>query len=90
MKKISVNKNEYNLINNDERYSNLLNNLKNKGITLIIKDNAPDTFIIKKDVKIVSETSEVTINKCYKKLEKIAKDEIIIPVAILKKYNLDF
>ena len=53
MKKISVNKNEYNLINNDERYSNLLNNLKNKGITLIIKDNAPDTFIIKKDVKIV-------------------------------------
>jgi hypothetical protein len=53
MKKISVNKNEYNLINNDERYSNLLNNLKNKGITLIIKDNAPDTFIIKKDLKIV-------------------------------------
>jgi len=53
MKKISVNKNEYNLINNDERYSNLLNNLKNKGITLVIKDNAPDTFIIKKDVKIV-------------------------------------
>ena len=53
MKKISVNKNEFNLINNDERYSNLLNNLKNKGITLVIKDNAPDTFIIKKDVKIV-------------------------------------
>ena len=53
MKKISVNKNEYNLINNDERYSNLLNNLKNKGITLVIKDNAPDTFIIKKDLKIV-------------------------------------
>lgn len=53
MKKISVNKNEYNLINNDERYSNLLNNLKNKGITLVIKENAPDTFIIKKDLKIV-------------------------------------
>ena len=53
MKKISVNKNEYDLINNNEKYSNLLNNLKNKGITLVIKDNAPDTFIIKKDVKIV-------------------------------------
>ena len=53
MKKLTVNKEEYNLINNDERYSNLLNNLKNKGITLVIKDNAPDTFIIKKDVKIV-------------------------------------
>ena len=53
MKKISVNRNEYNLINNDERYSNLLNSLKARDITLIIKDNAPDTFIIKKDVKIV-------------------------------------
>ena len=53
MKKLTVNKEEYNLINNDERYFNLLNNLKNKGITLVIKDNAPDTFIIKKDVKIV-------------------------------------
>jgi transcription initiation factor TFIIB len=40
--------------------------------------------ISKKDVKNVSETSEVTINKCYKKLEKI-KDELI-PAAILKKY----
>jgi aryl-alcohol dehydrogenase-like predicted oxidoreductase len=38
MKKISVNKNEYNLINNDERYSNLLNSLKARGITLVIKE----------------------------------------------------
>ena len=76
MKKISVNKNEYNLINNDERYSNLLNNLKNKGITLVIKDNAPDTFIIKKDVKIVfgdntqkkfSSFEKLTNNKGHKK-----------------------
>jgi transcription initiation factor TFIIB len=44
--------------------------------------------ISKRDVKNVSETSEVTINKCYKKLEKITKDENIIPAAILKKYNL--
>jgi transcription initiation factor TFIIIB Brf1 subunit/transcription initiation factor TFIIB len=42
--------------------------------------------VSKRDVKNVSETSEVTINKCYKKLEKIAKDEMIIPAAILKKY----
>jgi transcription initiation factor TFIIB len=41
--------------------------------------------ISKRDVKNVSETSEVTINKCYKKLEKI-KDELI-PAAILKKYS---
>jgi transcription initiation factor TFIIB len=39
----------------------------------------------KKDVKNVSEISEVTINKCYKKLEKI-KDQLI-PEVILKKYS---
>jgi len=42
--------------------------------------------ISKRDVKNVSETSEVTINKCYKKLEKI-KDNLV-PAAILKKYGL--
>ena len=40
--------------------------------------------ISKHDVKNVSETSEVTINKCYKKLEKI--QDTLIPAAILKKY----
>lgn len=45
--------------------------------------------ISKKDVKNVSGTSEVTINKCYKKLEKIIKDENMLPVAISKKYNLE-
>ena len=38
----------------------------------------------KKDVKIISEISEVTINKCFKKLEKM-QDELI-PSVILKKY----
>lgn len=45
--------------------------------------------ISKKDIKTVSETSEVTINKCYKKLEKIAREENIVPAAIMKKYNLE-
>jgi transcription initiation factor TFIIIB Brf1 subunit/transcription initiation factor TFIIB len=45
--------------------------------------------ITKKDIKNVSETSEVTINKCYKKLEKITKDDCIIPEAIIQKYKLD-
>jgi len=45
--------------------------------------------ISKRDVKNVSETSEVTINKCYKKIEKITTEGNIIPVAILKKYNLE-
>jgi transcription initiation factor TFIIIB Brf1 subunit/transcription initiation factor TFIIB len=45
--------------------------------------------ISKRDVKIVSETSEVTINKCFKKLEKITYGQNIIPAAILKKYNLE-
>jgi len=40
--------------------------------------------ITKKDVKLVSEISEVTINKCFKKIEKL-KDELV-PAVILAKY----
>ena len=40
--------------------------------------------ISKKDVKNISEISEVTINKCYKKMEKMTN--VLIPSAILKKY----
>ena len=40
--------------------------------------------ISKKDVKNVSEISEVTINKCFKKIEKIKDD--LVPAVILKKY----
>ena len=39
----------------------------------------------KKDVKNVSDISEVTINKCYKKLELIQSD--LIPDVIMKKYS---
>ncbi|MFY7729342.1 MAG: hypothetical protein ACOVRN_07490 [Flavobacterium sp.] len=45
--------------------------------------------ISKRDVRNVSETSEVTINKCYKKLEKIALEENLIPASILKKYKIE-
>jgi transcription initiation factor TFIIB len=41
--------------------------------------------ISKRDVKIVSEISEVTINKCHKKLE-IFKDQLL-PSVIIKKYS---
>lgn len=41
--------------------------------------------ISKLDVKQVSEISEVTINKCYKKLEKMTDE--LVPSAILKKYS---
>ena len=40
--------------------------------------------ISKKDVKNISEISEVTINKCYKKLEKLTDQ--LVPAVILKKY----
>ena len=40
--------------------------------------------ISKRDVYCVSEISEVTINKCYKKLDKIKED--LVPSAILAKY----
>jgi len=41
--------------------------------------------ISKKDVKNVSEISEVTINKCFKKLEKIK--DVLIPKQIIDKYT---
>lgn len=41
--------------------------------------------VSKKDVKNVSEISEVTINKCFKKIEKM-KDELV-PAVILNKYK---
>jgi transcription initiation factor TFIIIB Brf1 subunit/transcription initiation factor TFIIB len=40
--------------------------------------------ISKRDVRLVSEISEVTINKCFKKLEKMRED--LVPGIILKKY----
>ena len=40
--------------------------------------------INKKDIKNVSEISEVTINKCYKKIEKV--QESLLPHVIIKKY----
>jgi transcription initiation factor TFIIB len=42
--------------------------------------------ISKKDVKSVSEISEVTINKCFKKLEKMQNE--LLPAIILKKYSI--
>lgn len=42
--------------------------------------------ISKRDVKNVSEISEVTINKCFKKLEKVKDD--LLPSIILKKYSV--
>jgi hypothetical protein len=37
-------------------------------------------------VKNVSEISEVAINKCFKKLEKIQEE--LLPAVILKKYTV--
>ncbi len=43
--------------------------------------------VSKKDVRAVSEVSEVTINKCYKKIEKM-KDKLI-PTKIKEKYYIE-
>ena len=40
--------------------------------------------VSKREVKIVSKISEVTINKCYKKLEKMTEE--LVPSVILNKY----
>ena len=42
--------------------------------------------INKREVHLVSEISEVTINKCYKKLFQIKNE--LIPTEILQKYSL--
>ena len=41
--------------------------------------------INKKTINNISEISEVTINKCYKKLSKLQSQ--LIPKSILEKYN---
>jgi transcription initiation factor TFIIB len=41
--------------------------------------------VSKKEVKTITEISEVTINKCYKKLEKMTEE--LVPSVILTKYN---
>ena len=41
--------------------------------------------VSKKEIRSVSEISEVTINKCYKKMEKLK--ESLIPSSILKRYS---
>ena len=41
--------------------------------------------ITKKDVKNVSEISEVTINKCYKKIENLKNE--LVPLILLNKYS---
>jgi len=42
--------------------------------------------ISKRDVNLVSEISEVTINKCYKKMCTIHKESKLIPDCIITKY----
>lgn len=42
--------------------------------------------VTKKDINETSQISEVTINKCFKKLEKYK--QFLIPETILKKYNI--
>ena len=55
------------------------------GIIYFISQNC-NLSISKKDVKNISEISEVTINKCFKKLETI-KDNLI-PAIIINKYSV--
>ena len=68
---------------------------------MLMPENAPDSIaagviyfitqlcklnVTKRDIKDKSEISEVTINKCYKKMYKHAKQ--LIPDAIIRKYNI--
>jgi transcription initiation factor TFIIB len=55
------------------------------GVVYFISQNCK-LNVCKKDVKNISEISEVTINKCFKKLEKIKEE--LIPATILNKYSI--
>ncbi|OUU18289.1 MAG: hypothetical protein CBB97_21130 [Candidatus Endolissoclinum sp. TMED37] len=54
------------------------------GIVYFVSQHC-NLSITKKQVNKYSEISEVTINKCYKKLEKLKK--ILLPPVILEKYS---
>uniref|UniRef100_A0A6C0D3P2 Cyclin-like domain-containing protein n=1 Tax=viral metagenome TaxID=1070528 RepID=A0A6C0D3P2_9ZZZZ len=54
------------------------------GIVYFIAQNC-QLNILKQDIKAVTGVSEVTINKCFKKLEAIRDN--LIPTAILHKYS---
>lgn len=54
------------------------------GIVFFISQNC-NLNISKNDIKKICGVSEVTINKCYKKMELIKND--LIPNCILQKYN---
>ena len=54
------------------------------GIVYFVANNC-DNSSTKKDIKTISGVSEVTINKCFKKLETF-KDKLI-PEVIRKKYQ---
>jgi transcription initiation factor TFIIIB Brf1 subunit/transcription initiation factor TFIIB len=41
--------------------------------------------VSKREVKAISEISEVTINKCFKKLQKMTEE--LVPSVILNKYT---
>ena len=54
------------------------------GIIYFISQNC-NLNITKTDIKVISGVSEVTINKCFKKLENLR--EALLPSAILDKYK---
>ena len=54
------------------------------GIIYLVSQNC-NLNISKNDIKIISGVSEVTINKCFKKLDVIS--DTLMPQAILKKYT---
>ena len=58
--------------------------LNNDVVNYIIKFSFGNCNICKKKVNSVSEISEVTINKCYKKLEQLNMQ--LIPKKIIAKY----
>lgn len=75
------------IANNIERGDRMEENTPHSvagGIIYFVAKNC-NLNITKKSIYLISQISEVTINKCYKKLENIKS--LLIPDKILKKYS---
>lgn len=60
---------------------------KATGIILFVATHCNLTSITKQSIKDISKISEVTIIKCYKKIEQLSQQEEIIPSVIKHKYT---
>ena len=66
------------------RYNNIKKLVSDEGKNYYLNPIYPDIPDSEEDIYVISTVSEVTINKCCKKLEE--KKDILVPKKITEKY----